>query len=133
MKDGAWQHSKLDGVCFKSVRYMAWLLCLGGFLWNVWYTVGSYFKYERILKGVEIDVEDGSLEFPSIAICSSRPFKEPIQMVTLEDYENNTFNPNDFIVGVKLQKLRTVGTSELKPVSLPVSVYHYVHTSLNHL
>ena len=114
---------KLDSVCFQLMWYLARLLCLCGFLWNVWNTTQSYFKYETILKGVEIDVEGGKIQFPAIAICSGKHFKEPITMVTLEDYEDNTFNPNDFVIGVKFKRKRTIGRNQTDPVSLTITDY----------
>ena len=117
-----WRAPKLESVCFQLMWYLARLLCLCGFLWNVWNTAQSYFKYETILKGVEIDVEAGSMQFPTIALCSGKHFKEPIEMVTLEDYENNTFDPNDFVIGVKFKRTLTIGSNKTDPVSLTIVI-----------
>ena len=42
------------------------------------------------------------IDYPALAVCSSRAFKDPtMAMVTLDDYRNNTFNPDDFILHVE--------------------------------
>ena len=41
------------------------------------------------------------IDFPSFAICSDPPFRDVNkEMLTLAAYENNTFDPKDFILHV---------------------------------
>ena len=95
---------KFGKSCFQWLQFCTLLFCLICFSINVWNTIGSYFNYERVLTAVETDVEDGNLEFPALALCDSRAFREPRDMVSLEDYEINTIDPKDFVIAVNFRK-----------------------------
>ena len=95
---------KFGKSCFQWLQFCTLLFCLICFSINVWNTIGSYFNYERVLTAVETGVEDGNLEFPALALCDSRAFREPRDMVSLEDYEINTIDPKDFIIAVNFRK-----------------------------
>ena len=87
------------------LKWITWVFCVVMLCINVMKTTVGYFQYEKLKTIVETEVKNGSLEFPAIAICSSRAFINPyMEMITLADYENNTVNPSRYIIDVKFQK-----------------------------
>ena len=87
--------------CLKLIKFVTWMICILSFCINVNHTIVSYFQYEKLKTVVERGVENGSLEFPSFAICNSRPFIDPfMDMVTMDDYEKNTIDPSKFVLNV---------------------------------
>ena len=84
------------------VKHVCWILCIIGFITNAWLTLMSYHRAEKIVTVLERDVDEQGIELPSLAICNNPPFKDPQLkvMLTLEDYEANTVNPNEYILDI---------------------------------
>ena len=102
---------KTCGVTMKSLaksnlsrtllRGLATTFCVLCFCYNSFHTIMSFQLGDKITSISLRPVQDEVMDYPAIAVCSARGFKDPKQhMVTLEDYRNNTYDPDDFICGV---------------------------------
>ena len=85
----------------KLLRGLATAFCVLCFCYNAFHTIMSYQLGDKITSISLRPVQDEMLDYPAIAVCSARGFKDPtLHMVTLEDYKNNTYDPDDFICAV---------------------------------
>ena len=86
-------------TCHKCLQLGIWAICIVLCVINVQGTLRSYFDGETI-QTISKRPPVGEVQFPSLAICPQdrkQIFKsESKPMVTLEDYNDNTFDPTDF-------------------------------------
>ena len=76
------------------------LSCSALFIMNVYVTLRTFIRRETI-QTVSQRLPDTPVYFPTIVVCSNNPFKdEDRPMLTLEDYEENTFNVEEYIVSL---------------------------------
>ena len=81
---------------FKSVYVLIYILCTGFFGVNIFVTITTYFNNQTIETATKMIPADEKVHLPIVAICLKNPFKDPNrQMLTLEDYDENTYHSND--------------------------------------
>lgn len=78
--------------------------CSIGFIWNSFHTISSFSNGDKITSIALKSLKEQVIDYPALAVCSSRAFKNPTsqlgQMVSLDDYRNNTFDPDEYILDV---------------------------------
>ena len=73
------------------------LSCSAFFIMNVFVTLRTFIRRETI-QTISQRIPDTPVYFPAIVVCSNNPFKdEDRPMLTLEDYEENSFNVEEYI------------------------------------
>ena len=100
--------SKKPFHCKSIVRPAILTFCLLGFLGFAINKVTNYFRNDTFTSFTnELPQDSDKLDFPTLVICSSRPFKDPNHfMRTEKEYHDNTFDPNDYILQVEVKKLQ---------------------------
>ena len=86
------------------------LTCSTLFAWNAYNTLKSYLEGHTLESMRRLPFPDGLTDFPTLAICNRYPYRKRSKlMLSMEDYEENTFDPNEYIVeiGWKMFKFET--------------------------
>ena len=107
--------TKQSSCIYKFFLLVIWAICLVSFVLNVSFTFESYIRGETI-QSVVTEIAQEKLNFPSFAICPRKPFRnESHLMLTLEDYDDNAYDPKDFNVNIEYSKnVDSHGESEYK-------------------
>ena len=96
--------TKQSSCIYKFFLLVIWAICLVSFVLNVSFTFESYIRGETI-QSVVTEIAQETLNFPSFAICPRKPFRnESHLMLTLEDYDDNAYDPKDFNVNIEYSK-----------------------------
>ena len=84
----------------KALHLATWIFCAIMFSMNLFRTFTQYFNRETI-QTTAVKAFDGKISFPSFAICSQPPYHDSKRvMLTIDDYIDNTFDPDEFITHV---------------------------------
>lgn len=88
-----------------AAKNLALLACLGLFLHNACHTYETYLD-KRTLESTSIEPfpNEGMMNFPTLVMCDLFAFKNRSKvMLSIEDYEENTFDSKDFIESIGWQ------------------------------
>ena len=108
-------------VClvFKIIIYT---VCLIFFVANS-YAIFKNFASNTTIKSQRVlPPADGYLESPTLLICNSTPYKEPILFTDQENFKNNTMSKDEFFVDAFVVKNGSQGLLNWKLMSIKESV-----------
>ena len=85
-------------ACKAVIKSIGMLTCFSLFLLNVYKTLSSFMEgYTLTTTSIEPFPKD-RWNFPTIAICDKFAYKNSSKvMLSIEDYRDNTFDPNDYL------------------------------------
>ena len=91
---------KRNNYIYKCCQLVIYSFCIIGFAINVSFTFQSFIESETI-QSAESKIPQEKLYLPSFAVCPETPFRnESRLMLTLEDYDDNTYDPTDLNVTI---------------------------------
>ena len=77
------------------------LICSALFAWNAYNTLKSYLEGHTLESTHRLPFPDGLINFPTLAICNRHPYRNRSKvMLSMEDYEENTFDPNEYVMHI---------------------------------
>ena len=80
------------------IKALGFMLCFYLFMKNAYSSYNSYMRGFTLTSTSIEPFENGMMDFPTIAICDKFAYKNSSKlMLSIEDYEDNTFDPNDYI------------------------------------
>ena len=98
---------------------------MGGCLYNIYGTLKSYIDKET-LQTVSLEPPRDRVYFPSLAICPPLTQKyrnDSKQMLTLDDYNENAFDPNDFNVTITYEYFKNIPSKYIEDYILFTDVF----------
>lgn len=106
-----------ERVC-KYFKTLSLFFCLVAFLLTNW-KIFQNFREDRNVISTRIESSRGNvLELPTILLCNSSAFKEPVLYSDPDQYKNNTLSLDDFMVDAYLLKNLSNGIFEQHPISI---------------
>ena len=80
------------------LKTLAFLFFLTFFLYNCLHTSKTYFERKTLESTSQKHFDEGMMYFPTFAICDLSGYKDASKvMLGIEEYLENTFDPNDTI------------------------------------
>ena len=77
------------------------LTCSTLFAWNACNTLKSFFEGHTLESTQRLPFPDGLAVFSTMAICNRYPYRNRSKvMLSMEDYEENTFDPNKNVMEI---------------------------------
>ena len=102
-----WAEAKL--TLKTGLRAMMWLICFVLFSIVSQQTFAT-FKEGKIMQAASFKPMEDGFTFPTIVICGTIPYKDRSKvMLSIEDYEENTFDPMDLIHDIRWAKYTNNG------------------------
>ena len=98
---------------------------MGGCIYNIYGTLKSYIDKET-LQTVSLEPPRDRVHFPSLAICPPLAEKyrnDSKQMLTLDDYNENAFDPNDFNVTITYDYFKNISSKYIEDYLLFTDVF----------
>ena len=108
-------------ICFV-FKFIIYTICLIFFAANSYAIFRNFASNTTIKSQRVVPSADGYLESPTLLICNSTPYKEPILFTDQENFKNNTMSKDDFIFDAFVVKNGSQGLLNWKLMSIKESV-----------
>ena len=122
LPDGIKKDLATEGkVCFV-FKFIIYTVCLIFFFANSYAIFKNFASNTTIKSQRVVPPIDGYLESPTLLICNSTPYKEPILFTDQENFKNNTMSKDKFFVDAFVVKNGSQGLLNWKLMSIKESV-----------
>ena len=98
-------------IIYRCVQFFIWVICITLVTVNVYKLLIAYIEWETV-QTISTKNPEGEVQLPSFAICpkSNRKFKNTSRiMMTLEEYDDNAYDPNELGVTIKYNDFSVEG------------------------
>lgn len=116
---------------FLGLQAISWVLCAAGFIFNSYQTLTAYFDHQTIQTMVEKPLDE-AMPIPDVVVCSKNRFKNGTkQMLTIQEFQDNTYNPLSFYA---LYPTPTNGTVDIRSfTTTDLLTYRYGWCNHHHI
>ena len=111
-----------EGKACLVFKFIIYVVCLIFFFANSYAIFKNFASNTTIKSQRVVPPVDGYLESPTLLICNSTPYKEPILFTDQENFKNNTMSKDKFFVDAFVVKNGSQGLLNWKLMSIKESV-----------
>ena len=115
-------NAKATDKTWKILKFISYAICLF-FFFTMTFAVFQTFAKGTMIKSTSVlPAPGGYLRSPTVLVCNSSAYKEPVIYTSRDGFKNNTMSMDDFLIDALVVKNASAGVLSFKPSSIKESV-----------